>query len=108
MGYWGDLTSAITLSITGVFVGLVARLLPDPHNEDLDGAALLAAIVYNHHASRPIRSILSPAFGTGIGSMDFRCAAQQMFAAYRAVVLNERPWLKCARSVLGRHHELLK
>ena len=71
-------------------------------------AALLAAVAHNERACRPIRSLLSPAFGTGIGGMDFRRAARQMHAAYRAVALNERQWLKDARSVLQHHHELLK
>ena len=71
-------------------------------------AALLAALEHHARATRPIRSLLSPAFGTGIGGMDFRRAARQMHAAYRAVALNERPWLKDARSVLRHHHELMK
>jgi O-acetyl-ADP-ribose deacetylase (regulator of RNase III) len=71
-------------------------------------AALLAVMAHNRSASRPIRSVLSPAFGTGIGGMDFRRAARQMHAAYRAAALNERPWLKDARSVLQHHHELLR
>jgi hypothetical protein len=33
-------------------------------------------------------------------------AARQMHAAYRAVALNDRPWIKDARSVLRHHHDL--
>jgi O-acetyl-ADP-ribose deacetylase (regulator of RNase III) len=43
-------------------------------------AALLAVRRHNESAARPIKSLLSPAFGTGVGGMDFlrvpRCRAR--------------------------------
>lgn len=71
-------------------------------------AALLAIVHHNSSASRPIRSVLTHAFGTGIGGMDYRRAARQMATAYRTVVLGENEHLRDARAVWRHHHDLLR
>jgi O-acetyl-ADP-ribose deacetylase (regulator of RNase III) len=71
-------------------------------------AALLAVRRHNASHGSIIRSLLAPAFGTGVGSMSYLRAARQMAAAYRAVVLGEQRHLADARSVWRHHHELLK
>ena len=71
-------------------------------------AALLAVQRHNESAARPIKSLMSPGFGTGIGAMDFQRAARQMAAAYRAVALNQREWLADASSIRRHHHDLLQ
>jgi O-acetyl-ADP-ribose deacetylase (regulator of RNase III) len=65
-------------------------------------AALLSA-----KASTPIRSLLSPAIGTGVGAMPVERAARQMYAAYSDVVLGETQWRSSARGVLQHHARLL-
>ena len=44
-------------------------------------AALIAVLKHNAQAERPIRSILAPGLGTGVGEMPFARAAKQMRAA---------------------------
>jgi O-acetyl-ADP-ribose deacetylase (regulator of RNase III) len=70
-------------------------------------AALLAVRRHNASGGHIIRSLLAPAFGTGVGGMSYARAARQMAAAYRAVALGDRPYLTDARSVWHHHHELL-
>jgi O-acetyl-ADP-ribose deacetylase (regulator of RNase III) len=65
-------------------------------------AALLAV-----KASNGIQSLLSPALGTGVGSMPIERAARQMYAAYVEVVLGEAQWRSSARGVLQHHARLL-
>jgi O-acetyl-ADP-ribose deacetylase (regulator of RNase III) len=65
-------------------------------------AALLAV-----QRSKAIRSLLSPALGTGVGGMSFDRAAKQMHAAYAEVVLGEAEWRSTARGVLRHHANLL-
>jgi len=65
-------------------------------------AALLAV-----KASKNIRSMLSPALGTGVGAMPIERAARQMYAAYAEVVLGDTEWRSSARSVLQQHARLL-
>lgn len=65
-------------------------------------AALLAA-----KAFKEIKSLLSPALGTGVGSMPIERAARQMYAAYAEVVLGETQWRATARGVLQHHARLL-
>lgn len=65
-------------------------------------AALLAV-----KTSVGIRSLLSPALGTGIGCMPVERAARQMYAAYAEVVLGEAQWRSSARGVLQHHARLL-
>jgi|HubBroStandDraft_2_1064218.scaffolds.fasta_scaffold109086_2 hypothetical protein len=64
-------------------------------------AALLAV-----RSSTRIKSLLSPALGTGIGGMSARRAAKQMHAAYVDVVLGEHGWRSTARGVLTHHAKL--
>lgn len=71
-------------------------------------AALLAVRRHNESGGYIIRSLLAPAFGTGVGGMNYARAARQMAAAYRAVVLGEQRHLTDARSVWRHHHELLR
>jgi O-acetyl-ADP-ribose deacetylase (regulator of RNase III) len=71
-------------------------------------AALLAVRRHNASSARPISTVLSPAFGTGVGGMDYRRAARQMGAAYRAVILDQREWTADVRSALLHHRELLQ
>lgn len=65
-------------------------------------AALLAV-----KASGQIRSLLSPALGTGVGTMPIERAARQMYAAYAEVILGETQWRSSARGVLRQHAQLL-
>lgn len=65
-------------------------------------AALLAIA-----ASNKIRSLLSPALGTGVGAMPIERAARQMYAAYAEVVLGDTQWRSTARGVLQHHARLL-
>lgn len=65
-------------------------------------AALLAA-----RECKEIKSLLSPAFGTGVGSMPIERAARQMYAAYAEVILGEMQWRATARGVLQQHAQLL-
>jgi O-acetyl-ADP-ribose deacetylase (regulator of RNase III) len=65
-------------------------------------AALLAV-----RASKEIRSLLSPALGTGVGGMPVQRAAKQMYAAYEEVVLGRAEWHATARGVLQHHARLL-
>ena len=71
-------------------------------------AALLAVRRHNESSGYSIQSLLAPAFGTGVGGMNYARAARQMAAAYRAVVLGERRHLADTRSVWRHHHELLR
>ena len=64
-------------------------------------AALLAV-----RSSTRIKSLLSPALGTGIGRMSARRAARQMHAAYVDVVLGDHGWRATARGVLTHHATL--
>ena len=66
-------------------------------------AALLAA-----KKSTQIRSLLSPALGTGVGAMPIDRAARQMQAAYAEVVLGDTQWRSTARGVLQHHAHLLE
>jgi O-acetyl-ADP-ribose deacetylase (regulator of RNase III) len=65
-------------------------------------AALLAV-----KASKEIKSLLSPALGTGVGGMPIERAARQMYAAYAEVILGEVQWRSSARGVLQHHARLL-
>ncbi|MFC4310523.1 macro domain-containing protein [Steroidobacter flavus] len=65
-------------------------------------AALRAA-----QASSHIRSLLSPALGTGVGGMSLERAAKQMYAAYADVILEETQCRASARGILRHHAELL-
>lgn len=57
--------------------------------------------------SNVIRSLLSPALGTGVGGMPVERAARQMYAAYAEVMLGDVQWRSSARGVLQHHARLL-
>jgi O-acetyl-ADP-ribose deacetylase (regulator of RNase III) len=69
-------------------------------------AALLALIAHNDRAETPLRSLRTPALGTGIGSMPLSRAAHQMHAAYVSV-FDDPEWLKDPTAIL-LHHENLR
>jgi O-acetyl-ADP-ribose deacetylase (regulator of RNase III) len=69
-------------------------------------AALLAVLAHNDHTPDSIRTLRTPALGTGVGSMPLTRAAHQMRAAYASVF--EKPdWLSDPASIL-LHHERLR
>jgi O-acetyl-ADP-ribose deacetylase (regulator of RNase III) len=69
-------------------------------------AALLAVLAHNDASTNLIKTLRTPALGTGIGSMPFARAAHQMHAAYLSVF--EYPeWLKDPTAIL-LHHENLR
>lgn len=65
-------------------------------------AALLAV-----KASKQVKSLLSPALGTGVGAMPVERASRQMYAAYAEVILGDTQWRSSARGVLQHHARLL-
>jgi O-acetyl-ADP-ribose deacetylase (regulator of RNase III) len=65
-------------------------------------AALLAV-----KATKEIRSLLSPALGTGVGCMPIERAARQMYAAHAEVIVGDVQWRSSARGVLQHHARLL-
>jgi O-acetyl-ADP-ribose deacetylase (regulator of RNase III) len=68
-------------------------------------AALLAVLTHNASASNAIRSLRSPALGTGVGAMPLTRAARQMHAAYVSVF--ESPdWLADPAAILIQHENL--
>jgi O-acetyl-ADP-ribose deacetylase (regulator of RNase III) len=54
-----------------------------------------------------IKTILSPALGTGIGEMPPHPMARQMHVAFQDAVKGESQWRVSARSVLSHHAFLL-
>jgi O-acetyl-ADP-ribose deacetylase (regulator of RNase III) len=68
-------------------------------------AALLAVIAHNDGSKAPIKSLRSPALGTGIGSMPVVRAAHQMHAAYVSVY-EDPEWLKDPTAILIHHENL--
>jgi O-acetyl-ADP-ribose deacetylase (regulator of RNase III) len=65
-------------------------------------AALLAV-----KARTEIKTLLSPALGTGVGCMPIERAARQMYAAYAEVILGDVQWRSSARGILQHHARLL-
>jgi len=70
-------------------------------------AALIAVLTHNASAGAPIRSLLVPGMGTGIGEVAPDRAARQMRLAYNAIVNGEGVKSRNARAILGEHRELL-
>jgi O-acetyl-ADP-ribose deacetylase (regulator of RNase III) len=71
-------------------------------------AALIAVARHNETQPQcPIRSLLAPGMGTGIGGMPAARAARQMRAAYDAIVHGRGTQSRPARQVLADHRELL-
>jgi len=69
-------------------------------------AALLAVLAHNDHTETPIKSLRTPALGTGIGAMPLVRAALQMHAAYVSV-FEESEWRSDPTAIL-LHHENLR
>jgi O-acetyl-ADP-ribose deacetylase (regulator of RNase III) len=70
-------------------------------------AALIAVLAHNEHAAIPIRSLLVPGLGTGIGEVTPTRAARQMRLAYNTIINDQGTKPRNARMVLKEHHELL-
>jgi O-acetyl-ADP-ribose deacetylase (regulator of RNase III) len=70
-------------------------------------AALIAVLTHNAGGGTPIRSLLVPGLGTGIGDVTPERAARQMRLAYNAIIKGEGVKSRNARTVLGEHRELL-
>jgi O-acetyl-ADP-ribose deacetylase (regulator of RNase III) len=70
-------------------------------------AALIAVLAHNASAGAPIRSLLVPGLGTGIGEVAPERAARQMRLAYNAIINGQGVKSRNARAILGEHQELL-
>jgi len=70
-------------------------------------AALIAVLAHNAIADAPIRSLLVPGLGTGIGEVTPERAATQMWLAYDAIINGEGIKSRNARAVLAEHRALL-
>jgi O-acetyl-ADP-ribose deacetylase (regulator of RNase III) len=70
-------------------------------------AALIAVLAHNANADGPIRSLLVPGLGTGIGEVKPELAARQMRLAYDAIIGGDGPKKRNARAVLAEHRALL-
>jgi O-acetyl-ADP-ribose deacetylase (regulator of RNase III) len=68
-------------------------------------AALLAVLAHNDETPDSIRTLRTPALGTGVGSMPLTRAAHQMRAAYASVFENP-DWLSDPASILVHHEQL--
>lgn len=56
-----------------------------------------------------IKTLLSPALGTGVGGMPIERAARQMYAAYAEVILGDVQWRSSAlRAAHGDIHECFR
>jgi O-acetyl-ADP-ribose deacetylase (regulator of RNase III) len=69
-------------------------------------ATLIAVLEHNRRERKPIRTVLVPGMGTGIGQVPVTRAARQMRAAYDMVV-GGNSGDRAARQILREHHELL-
>ncbi len=70
-------------------------------------AALIAVLTHNASAGAPIRSLLVPGLGTGVGEVAPERAARQMQIAYDAIINGQGAKSRNARAILGEHQELL-
>lgn len=70
-------------------------------------AALIAVLAYNARTKSPIRTLLAPGLGTGIGAVAPAAAARQMRAAYDAIIHGQGLNGRGARAILRQHHEML-
>jgi O-acetyl-ADP-ribose deacetylase (regulator of RNase III) len=70
-------------------------------------AALIAVTAHNSEADTPIRSLLVPGMGTGVGDVAPGQAARQMRLAYDVVIMGHGVKDRNARAILREHHELL-
>ncbi|MES2197094.1 MAG: macro domain-containing protein [Pseudomonadota bacterium] len=70
-------------------------------------AALIAVLAHNAAGGTPIRSLLVPGLGTGIGDVTPERAARQMRLAYNAIIKGTGIRSRNARTILVEHRELL-
>jgi len=70
-------------------------------------AGLVAVLGHNASGAKPIRSLLVPGLGTGIGGVPPERAARQMRAAYSAILEGRGTKDRSARSILGAHRDLI-
>ena len=71
-------------------------------------AALIAVMNHNTaHAENPIRTLLMPGLGTGVGEVHADRAARQMRLAYDTIVKGRYLRPRNAGQIWGEHHELL-
>ena len=69
-------------------------------------AALIVVLTHNAHTTTPIRTLLVPGLGTGIGAVAPAAAARQMRLAYDAII-SQSIETRSARAILRQHHEML-
>jgi O-acetyl-ADP-ribose deacetylase (regulator of RNase III) len=70
-------------------------------------AALIAVATYNEQAETPIRSLLVPGLGTGVGEVPAERAARQMRLAYTSIVNGQYAKSRNAGAIWGEHQQLL-
>ncbi|MCC8964672.1 macro domain-containing protein [Bradyrhizobium sp. Pear76] len=70
-------------------------------------AALIAVLAHNARTKAPIRTLLVPGLGTGIGAVAPQAAARQMRLAYDAIMGGRGIEKRGARAILREHHEML-
>ncbi len=70
-------------------------------------AALIVVQSHNAQTATPIRDLLVPGLGTGIGGIAPAAAARQMRLAYDAIIGNRSKEPRSARAILRQHHEML-
>jgi O-acetyl-ADP-ribose deacetylase (regulator of RNase III) len=81
--------------------------VPDNISETVNVYLAFRAALLAVKESKQIRSLLSPALGTGVGAMPIERASRQMYAAYAEVALGDTQWRSSARGVLQHHARLL-
>lgn len=70
-------------------------------------ATLIAVLAHNREVQNPIRTLLVPGMGTGIGQVPADRAARQMRCAYDIVLRGRDSHAQDARRVLRQHYDLL-
>jgi O-acetyl-ADP-ribose deacetylase (regulator of RNase III) len=70
-------------------------------------AALIAALSHNVNADAPIRSLLVPGFGTGVGKVAPEQAARQMRLAYDAIIKGHGIKRRNTGAILREHREMV-
>jgi O-acetyl-ADP-ribose deacetylase (regulator of RNase III) len=70
-------------------------------------AALIAALSHNANADAPIRSLLVPGFGTGVGKVAPEQAARQMRLAYDAIIRGHGIKRRNTGAILREHREMV-
>ena len=70
-------------------------------------AALLAVVRHNEIASTPIKSLLVPGLGTGVGEVAPERTAQQMRLAYNTIIFGEGLKKRSARDIWLEHDKLI-